>query len=107
MNNCFNENIKEFKEYLTKLEYLESTIAVLSWDSMVNAPRGGIDYRSEMLGYLSGEAYQITTSEKMKEFIDYFSKYDDLDYVTKVMLEEARRNYDRTKRYQRMNTKNM
>lgn len=98
MNSCFDENIKAFKEYLTKLEYLESTIALLSWDSMVNAPRGGIDYRSEMLGYLSGEAYKISTSEKMKEFIDYFSNYDHLDYVTKAMIEEARRNYNRTKK---------
>ncbi|MCY6372786.1 carboxypeptidase M32 [Clostridium ganghwense] len=98
MNSKFDEKLKEFKEYLSKLEYLESTIALLSWDSMVNAPRGGIGYRSEMIGYLSGEAYRISTSDKMKGFIEYFSECQDSDYIVKAMAEEAKRNYDRTKK---------
>lgn len=58
--------IEELKEYLRKAEYLNSSISLLHWDSLVNMPKGAIGYRSEMIGYLTGESYKLTTSEQMK-----------------------------------------
>lgn len=88
----------EFKEYLKKLEYLNNSVAVLYWDMRVGIPKKAIAYRGEMLGYLSGEAYKLQTSDTMKEFIDYFSKVEELDDVTKSMVESARKNYEQTKK---------
>jgi carboxypeptidase Taq len=98
MNENFEEKLKEFKDYLTKLEYLNSAESVLSWDMMVGIPKKGKAYRSEVLGYLSGEAYKIQTSDKMKEFIDYFEVQENLDDVTKAMVYNAKKTYDQTKK---------
>lgn len=83
----------EWKEYLKKIEYLGSTISLLHWDSMVNMPKEAMEYRSEMIGYLAGESYKLTTSEKMKELINSFTGMDDLDLITKAMLENITKEY--------------
>lgn len=88
-----NTKIEELKEYLKKSEYLGSSISLLQWDSVVNMPKEAIEYRSEMIGYLTGESYKLTTSEKMKEFIDYFSWIDGLDHLTKAILENITKDY--------------
>lgn len=94
MNKKTIEKIGELKEYLKKVEYLGSSISLLHWDSVVNMPKAAIEYRSEMIGYLTGESYKLTTSEKMKEFIDYFSEIDDLDNLTKATIENITKDYN-------------
>lgn len=84
---------EELKEYLKKIEYLSSTIALLHWDSAIYMPKEAIEYRSEMMGYLSGESYKLTTSETMKGFIDYFQDKDDLDDLTKAIVENIAKEY--------------
>ena len=86
--------IEELKEYLKKIEYLKSSIALLQWDSAVYMPKEAIEYRSEMIGYLTGESYKLTTSEKMKEFIDYFREIDGLDHVSKAIIENITKEYN-------------
>jgi carboxypeptidase Taq len=88
--------LNEFKAYLKDIEYLNSTSAVLYWDMRVCIPKKAIPYRGEILGYLSGEQYKLQTSDKMKEFIEYFSACDELDDVTKSMVENAKKEYDQT-----------
>lgn len=87
--------LTELKEYLKKIEYLNSTISLLHWDSMVNMPKEAMEYRSEMIGYLAGESYKLTTSEKMKAFIDSFTGMEDLDLITKAMLENITKDYQK------------
>lgn len=87
--------LTELKEYLKKIEYLNSTISLLHWDSMVNMPKEAMEYRSEMIGYLAGESYKLTTSEKMKAFIDSFTGMEDLDLITKAMLENITKEYQK------------
>ena len=101
------EKIEELKEYLIKIEYLSSSISLLHWDSIVNMPKDAIEYRSEMIGYLTGESYKLTTSEKMKEFIDYFSGIDDLDHLTKAILENITKDYNYATKIPEANIFNM
>lgn len=86
--------IEELKEELKKIEYLSSSISLLHWDSVVYMPKEAIEYRSEMIGYLTGESYKLTTSEKMKAYIDYFGGRDDLDDLTKSMIENITKDYN-------------
>ena len=67
------EKLLEFKEYLKKIEYLNSATSVLYWDMRVGIPSKAIPYRGEVLGYLAGETYKLQTSDIMKSFIEYFS----------------------------------
>ncbi|MDF2673866.1 MAG: Carboxypeptidase Taq, partial [Clostridiales bacterium] len=98
MDKIVQEKIQEFKEYLTKLEYLNSALGVLYWDMRVGIPKKGIPYRSEVVGYLSTEAYKLETSDKVKEFLEYFSGVKDLDRITSSMIENVRKNYEKTKK---------
>lgn len=98
MNENYENKLKEFKEYLSKMEYLNSASSVLYWDMRVGMPKKGVPYRGEVLGYISSESYKLQTSEKMKEFIDYFISQENLDDVTKAMVYNAKKNYDQTKK---------
>ncbi len=95
MDNKTMEKMEELKEYLKKIEYLASSIALLHWDSAINMPKDAVKYRSEMIGYLTGESYKLTTSEKMKAFIDYFSEIDGLDRLNKAIIENITREYNK------------
>jgi carboxypeptidase Taq len=98
MGENFETKLKEFKEHLTKIEYLNSATSVLAWDMMVGIPKKGKAYRSDVLGYLSSESYKLQTSEEMKNFIEYFISLENLDDVTKAMVHNAKKNYDQTKK---------
>lgn len=98
MSEEFQEKLSSLKEYLKRLEYLTSAIALIQWDNMVNMPSKAIEYRSEILGYLSGESYKMSTSDKIKEYIDFFSNLKDLDDITKGTIDKISREYNRNKK---------
>lgn len=92
------KKLEEFKGYIKKINHLSSAASVLYWDMRVNMPKKGAAQRGDALGLLYGEIYKLQTSEEMKSFIDYFSIVEDLDVVSKAMVEEARKTYDQTKK---------
>lgn len=94
----YEEKLKELKEVITKIEYLSSATNVLYWDSRVYAPKKGIEYRSNVLGYLCGELYKLKTSDNVKQLIEYFSKIGDLDEITRSTIENLKKNYNMTKK---------
>lgn len=96
------EKLSDLKEYLKKLEYLKSSIALIQWDSVVNMPPKAINYRSEILGYLSGESYNISTSSKIKEYIEFFNRKNNLDDITKGTIEKISEEYERNKKIPKM-----
>jgi carboxypeptidase Taq len=98
MNTEVQNKMKEFKDYVTKLEYLNSASSVLYWDMAVNAPKKGIAYRGEVLGYLAGEAYKLGTSDKMNEYLNYFLNVEDLDDIHKSMVKNLKKEYDLSKK---------
>lgn len=98
MEKTLQEKINDFKEYLKKIEYLNSALGVLAWDMRTLIPKKGVPYRAEVIGYLSTESYKLETSKEVKGFIDYFSGMEGLDKVTSSMVENVRKNYEKTKK---------
>lgn len=98
MKKDFENKLQEFKEYLKSIEYLSHACAVLGWDMRVGIPKKGVAYRSDALGYLAGEIYKLQTSDKMKEYIDYFTSIEELDDVTYAMVQNVKKQYDRVKK---------
>lgn len=91
-----DSKIADLKDYLKNIEYLDSTIALLHWDSSVNMPIDAVKYRSEMIGYLSGEHHKLTTDSRMKDFIDFFGKIDNLDDITTAIIDKITKEYRNT-----------
>lgn len=99
MNESIEEKIKELKNYISKIDYMNSALAVFSWDDMVNAPRKAVEYRSRVAAYLSGELYKLKTSQKVKEFIDFFEVgREELDQITIATIDNLKREYYRTRK---------
>jgi carboxypeptidase Taq len=46
---------------------LASTAAALDWDQETNMPEGGVAYRAEQLGYLSGKIHELGTSTAFRQ----------------------------------------
>ena len=53
------EALNFLKEQLKTMNYLGSTLSIVSWDMEVMAPSQAIDYRSEVMGYLSTQYHQL------------------------------------------------
>lgn len=98
MKATFEENLQDLKEYLKKIEYLNSAVSVLGWDMRVNIPEKGVPYRAEVMGYLAGESYKLQTSDLVKEYIDYFAAQGELDFLTDRMIKTVKKEYEKTKK---------
>jgi carboxypeptidase Taq len=73
-------------------------IALAEWDMRTGAPKKGIEQRSEVVGTLSEEVFKCSVSDTMKHYIDVLadpSVTDRIDPVTKRMIEESKKTYDR------------
>lgn len=92
MNNTYEENRKELTECIQKAEYLKYTLnSLLYWDKITHMPAGGIQYRSEVMGYFGGELYKLMASPRLTELISYFDGNDRNDSVTNAMIHKLSR----------------
>lgn len=84
-------------ELTKKIQNIEEALGVLGWDLRTGAPKKGMDQRSEVIGTLSQDVFDLSTSDQMKEYIDALSDPDaqrDLSDITKRSVEESRKEYD-------------
>ncbi|MDN7241071.1 carboxypeptidase M32 [Planococcus sp. N028] len=90
---------KQFTEHLKKINGYNEAISLLYWDFRTGAPKKGADLRSETIGILSSEVFQLSTSNEFGELISSLeSKKDELDSVMRRSVEEARKDYDLSKK---------
>ncbi|MCL1631741.1 carboxypeptidase M32 [Sporolactobacillus sp. CPB3-1] len=90
--------VHSYKNYVKKIMDFNEAIALAEWDMRTGAPRKGIAQRSEVVGTLSDEVFKRSTSDEMKGYIDALtnpSVQEQLSSVTKRMVEESQKTYDR------------
>ncbi|TXK85104.1 carboxypeptidase M32 [Paenibacillus sp. N3.4] len=93
--------LASFKAYIRKMKQYEEAIALIYWDMRTGAPKKGIETRSEVVGELSTEVFRMSTSEEMGAYLAYFiepAQLDQLDTISKKMVLEAKKDYDRSKK---------
>ncbi|WP_191565346.1 carboxypeptidase M32 [Metabacillus idriensis] len=61
---------KEFLEYLQKMKSYNEAISLMFWDLRTGAPKKAVDQRSQAIGVLSTEVFQMITSDHMRSYID-------------------------------------
>jgi carboxypeptidase Taq len=88
---------KEFLEYVKKMTAYNEALGLIYWDSRTGAPKQGMNRRSEVIGVLSSEVFKMSTSEEMAAYIAHLSGKE-LSHVTKKILNECRKEYDRNKK---------
>ncbi|WP_238883450.1 carboxypeptidase M32 [Clostridium sp. YIM B02551] len=89
----------ELKDYIKVMENTKQALDLIYWDKMVMMPKKAVEGRSEVVAHLSEQLFNLQTSPKLKEFIDYFeANFEDLDKVNKSMVETLKKEYEETKK---------
>ncbi|MFC3884116.1 carboxypeptidase M32 [Bacillus songklensis] len=92
---------EQFLEYVKKMTAYNEAIGVMFWDLRTGAPKKGVEQRSEVIGMLSSEAFQMSTSEEMAAFLAQLNTGEagqHISDITKKMLSECQKEYDRNKK---------
>lgn len=88
------KKLNELHKLLRDIEYIKHTLnGVVYWDKITNMPRGGIDYRSEVIGYFAEELYKKFSSSKLHKLVSYFEKKYDKNIKIMAMIRRIKRNY--------------
>ncbi|MBM7584291.1 carboxypeptidase Taq [Bacillus pakistanensis] len=98
-----SDNIKEleddFLDYVKKMSAYNEALGLIFWDLRTGAPKNGVEQRSEVIGMLSSEVFQMSTSSEMAAYIAKLSSHKDQLSLTVVkILEECQKNYERNKK---------
>lgn len=90
---------KEFLDYVKKMEAYEEALGLIYWDLRTGAPKNGIEQRSQVIGVLSSELFQLSTSEEMAGYIARLSpNINDLSHITQKVLENCQKEFERNKK---------
>ncbi|PLT34918.1 carboxypeptidase M32 [Bacillus sp. V5-8f] len=92
---------KEFLEYVKKISAYGEALSLVYWDMRTGAPKKGIDQRSEVVGVLSSEVFNMSTSEDMAAFIAKLSSTaakKELSHITNKIVDECKKEYERNKK---------
>ncbi|TFE03042.1 carboxypeptidase M32 [Jeotgalibacillus salarius] len=94
------ETVKQdFKSHLNKISAYQEALGLIFWDLRTGAPKKAIENRSEVIGILSSEVFNLSTSDKMAEYINELNaNKSELDELTVKMLEECQKEFDRNRK---------
>lgn len=91
----YQKRLKEFKQIISKIEYIQYTLnGLMYWDKVTYMPKGSIEYRSKVMAFLGNEHYHMLANPEFNKYINYFFKNSENDYVTDSMIKRIKRNSD-------------
>ncbi len=94
-----SQNVEqEFLEYVKKMTAYQEALSVLFWDLRTGAPKEGVEQRSEVIGVLSSEIFNMSTSTEMSSYITALSTDKSVSEIVKKTVEECKKEYDRNKK---------
>ncbi|OXM16497.1 carboxypeptidase M32 [Paenibacillus herberti] len=95
----YDKALSDFRELDRKIRRYYEAVSLLSWDMRTGAPRKGLDVRSETVGMLSSEAFQLATSPLAGELLEQLEEkeaFNQLGEIDRKLVLESRKNYDRS-----------
>jgi carboxypeptidase Taq len=89
---------KEFLQYVRKMSSYNEALGLIYWDLRTGAPKQGVEQRSEVIGMLSSEVFNMSVSEKMSRYLVQLREDNSISEVTRKILEECQKDYERNKK---------
>ncbi len=90
---------RDFLAFLKKKSALQEALNLVYWDIRTKIPKKGAEGRSEVIGVLAGQIFEMEVSEEMAAFIAALAPHKaELDEVTQKSLEESSRVYELNKK---------
>ncbi len=85
-----------FKEFQKKQKAYQYALSIASWDANTEAPKDSMNYRSEMLGILSGEHFSLMTDKTYQDTINaLIEDKESLSDTQKREIEKAKKSLDK------------
>ncbi|HET7657236.1 MAG TPA: carboxypeptidase M32 [Bacillales bacterium] len=94
MSQTVKELESSFLDYLKKMGAYKEAVGLIYWDLRTGAPRKGVNQRSEVVGQLSEDLFQMSVSDEMRDYIEKLSGAE-VSELTSKSLEECQKEYDR------------
>ncbi|ONI41412.1 hypothetical protein AN639_02725 [Epulopiscium sp. SCG-B05WGA-EpuloA1] len=94
------EQLKNFKDFIKKIENLRQASLILKWDMETCMPKNGAEANIAAITYLSNEAFKLSISDEMKNYLDELSKeqnFSKMDNIFKTMIIKEKKEFDKTK----------
>ncbi|MFD1018439.1 carboxypeptidase M32 [Thalassobacillus hwangdonensis] len=85
---------QEYLELLKEQTSYNEALGLMFWDLRTKAPKKAVEYRSEVIGMLSQKSHKLSTSDKMKHFIDELKERSE-DPIVRKSIEKSEEHYDR------------
>jgi carboxypeptidase Taq len=101
MSEKWQQTKDEFRAYVKTMKNYEEAIGLLYWDMRTGAPKKGLAGRSEVVGELSDAHFRMSVSERMGGYLEVLTQPEasgELDEITRRMVEECKKDYDRNKK---------
>lgn len=90
------EKISLFREKIKEKKMIDSMLALLQWDLETQAPRGGYELISKMIGDLSLKSYNLTVDKEFVDLVEELSKNEkSLDEIEKREIELLKKEIDK------------
>lgn len=92
---------EQFLNYVKKIGAYNEALALIYWDLRTGAPKKGVDQRTEVIGVLSSELFELSTSEELESYLTVLSEesiQDQLSLITRKTVEEMKKEFDRNKK---------
>ena len=91
--------VQQFTDYVKKMQHYQEALGVIYWDMRTGAPKKGLAQRSEVVGTITASLFDMQTSDQLGELLTTLeAQKTELDYVTRRLVEEVRKNYDQNKK---------
>ncbi|KYG25576.1 carboxypeptidase M32 [Alkalihalobacillus trypoxylicola] len=97
MEKVHNETEVQFLNLVKKIESYSEALALLAWDSRTGAPKKGMKQRSQVIGTISSEVFQLSTSKEMAQYLEDLQIPDvfhSLSEITQKTIQECQKVYD-------------
>ncbi|ASS74333.1 carboxypeptidase M32 [Tumebacillus algifaecis] len=95
-----HQTANDFNTYVRRMKQLHEAIQLIQWDMSALIPKQGVAQRAEVVGMLSGDLFQMQTSDQMGEYLDVLSRPEAmelLDPITRASVLDRKTEYDRDK----------
>lgn len=86
---------QEFLQEIKEIELLKEALGLLEWDSQTGMPEASSAFRGEIVGYLSGMAFERSVGPKIQEGLTYFDTHtDELSELGLAVYKKVKEEYE-------------
>ena len=95
-----NSILDEFKDYYRELKNYEEAAELISWELHTEASERAVEHLVDLQSFYRGKAFEMSTSDKMGEYLDKLSareEYDSLPKEWQLSVDRLKEEYDENK----------